>query len=435
MKRVIIATMAVSMCCSAFSLDNCLTRRFGSGWYEFESSSKNTKAAELPMSSYKKGSIVFLRNDTAYSFYPQKNLDLDSLIVCPEITGLNIEGTFAYDEANGKLYFVKKTGDEATQIYEATADGDKWKDVKLLRIKGAMTENNKIDGSTLAIARYNFSHSGAKGFHNLSLGEGGKRLYFSGDFKAGKGDRDLWYIDLDKDGSWSRPTSVADTLNTAYREDFPLVLGDSALYFASSRPGGQGGMDMYVSRKHQQETEWGPASNLGEVFNSSANDYNIAYNKLAMYFISERDGGKGAADIYYPNKFDCQSNPELPTLSTIEEPKGFNWVLMFFDFNQTVMKPEYERQMDELYSAMCEFPGASFEISGYTDSRGSAEYNLKLSQKRADYIRQLLIQRGINPRNLRSYGRGMANPVIPNAQTEDEHEQNRRVEIKLLNKD
>ena len=59
------------------------------------------------MSSHKKGSIV-LRNDTAYSFYPQKNLDLDSLIVCPEITGLNIEGTFAYDEANGKLYFVEK---------------------------------------------------------------------------------------------------------------------------------------------------------------------------------------------------------------------------------------------------------------------------------------------------------------------------------------
>ena len=126
---------------------------------------------------------------------------------------------------------------------------------------------------------------------------------------------------------------------------------------------------MYVSRKHQQETEWGPASNLGEVFNSSANDYNIAYNKLAMYFISERDGGRVPQISIILINLTVQSIPELPTLSTIEEPKGFlNWVLMFLDFNQTVTKPEYERQMDELYSAMCEFPGASFEISGYTDS-------------------------------------------------------------------
>ena len=109
MKRVIIATMAVSMCCSAFSLDNCLTRRFGSGWYEFESSSKNTKAAELPMSSLQEGSIFCVTIRRILSIL-RKIWIWILLIVCPEITGPNIEGTFAYDEANGKLYFVKKTG-------------------------------------------------------------------------------------------------------------------------------------------------------------------------------------------------------------------------------------------------------------------------------------------------------------------------------------
>ena len=111
---------------------------------------------------------------------------------------------------------------------------------------------------------------------------------------------------------------------------------------------------------------------------------------------------------------------------TIDEPKGFHWVLMFFDFNVATMKPEYEAQLDELVSAMNEFPGAIFEISGHTDARGSDTYNIKLSQKRADYIKGMLINRGLDPSKLVSVGRGFHDPVIPN-------EQNRRADIKILN--
>lgn len=426
-----IATALTLMCCSqAFSLEG----RYGTGYYEFTSSTKNTRAEELPMSPYKKGSLVFFRNDTAYMFYPNKGKDVDELLVCPELMDLHIEGTFAYDEKNQKIYFVKRTEAGNTQIYEAFEKGDRFTGVKLLNIKGAMAEKNQIKGSTLIMGRYNFSHPGTKGFHNPSLAEKGKRIYFSGDFKSGKGGRDIYYIDKEKDGDlWSRPVPLPDSLNSQYTEDFPLVVGDTALIFTSNRPGGMGGMDLWAAHKRKNESIWNDPVNMGEVFNSSANDYNVAYNRSSMYFLSNRAGGRGKVDIYFPEHYDFIVDKELAMDNTVEEPKGFNWVLFFFDYNKTESKPEYEVQMDELYNTMLQYPGSTFIVVGYTDNRGSVDYNLKLSQKRADYVRQMLINRGFDARHLKSQGKGMADPIVEDAQTEEEHEQNRRVEIKLLN--
>lgn len=430
MKKIIVAALALLSCSQSFALEG----RYGTGFYEFASSEKNSKQEEMPMSAYRKGSLVFFRRDTAYLFYPQKNKDLDELVVCPELMALEIEGTFAYDEANHKIYFVKKSTDGmSTQLYEATDEGEKFTNIRKLNIQGAMAEKNQIKGSTLAMGRYNFSHPGVKGFHNPSLAEKGKKIYFSGDFKAGKGGRDIYYIEKVKDSDWwTRPVAV-DTINTETTEDFPIVVGDTALYFASNRAGGLGGMDLYAAHKRKNESIWKDPVNLGDVFNSKANDYNIAYNRSSMYFLSNRSGGRGGVDIYYPEHYQFICDKELSMMNTIEEPKGFNWVLFFFDFGQTNSKPEYEVQMDELYNAMLEYPGSTFQVVGYTDNRGSESFNLKLSQKRADYVRQMLINRGFPANKLKSLGRGMDNPIVPDAQTEEEHEQNRRVEIMLLN--
>ena len=66
------------------------------------------------------------------------------------------------------------------------------------------------------------------------------------------------------------------------------------------------------------------------------------------------------------------------------------------------------------------------EIQGYTDSTGSAEYNLHLSQKRAESVRSYLISKGVNPVGLTAKGFGKANPIATNATTEG-RAQNRRV--------
>ena len=108
----------------------------------------------------------------------------------------------------------------------------------------------------------------------------------------------------------------------------------------------------------------------------------------------------------------------------------------FFEFGG--IKPEYEERIDQLTELVSQMPGEVFVIAGHTDSRGSKTYNLKLSQKRADYIRNLILNKleyqGFNIEDYKIISIGLANiaPNIPDAQTEIEHDQNRRVSLFLL---
>lgn len=83
-------------------------------------------------------------------------------------------------------------------------------------------------------------------------------------------------------------------------------------------------------------------------------------------------------------------------------------------------------------------PGEVIIIAGHTDTRGSEIYNTKLSQKRAEYIRNIVLNRlGKKGYNIEDYiiipvGMGYLAPNIPDAQTEIEHDQNRRVSLFLL---
>ena len=108
----------------------------------------------------------------------------------------------------------------------------------------------------------------------------------------------------------------------------------------------------------------------------------------------------------------------------------------FFEFGG--IKPEYEDRIDQLTELVSQMPGEVFIIAGHTDGRGSEAYNLKLSQKRADYIRALILsklkEKGYNIEDYIIIPVGVAflAPNIPNAKTEPEHEQNRRVSLFLF---
>ena len=108
-----------------------------------------------------------------------------------------------------------------------------------------------------------------------------------------------------------------------------------------------------------------------------------------------------------------------------------------FTFNGQI-RPEYEDRIDQLTELVSQMPGEVFVITGHTDGRGAEAYNLKLSQKRADYIRNLILSRleekGYNKEDYIIISVGLANiaPNIPDAQTEIEHDQNRRVSLFLL---
>lgn len=422
--------MAIGFALSAFSVEE---RVSGARSY-FESADINTSVKELPMSSYKNGSIVFFRNDSAYSFVLNAENRIEKITPCPELMGLGIDGTFAYDAKNNKIYFSKLGDSEKNDLFEATWKDNAWTDVEQMQIRGVMKQRQPYKNSSLVISRYVQTGRGASGFYNPSLGKNGKRVYFSGEFKAGKGGRDIWYTDLEDDGLWSRPKLVSENNSSEVNEDYPLVVGDTILFFASNRPGGAGGMDIYYAKKSAKDSVWGEAVPACEYINSSAEDYNVVFGKEAgtAAFISNREGGHGMDDIYAALALHVSPDVELVADQMLDEPRGFNWVFFFFDLNKFDMKPEYEVQLDEVIAAMSEYPGAKFEISGHTDSRGDDKYNQKLSQKRAEFVRSLLIKRGVDANSLVAVGKGELEPIIANAETEEQHEQNRRVELSII---
>ena len=113
---------------------------------------------------------------------------------------------------------------------------------------------------------------------------------------------------------------------------------------------------------------------------------------------------------------------------------GFKWCLYFSDLNYPI-KPEYEAQFDELAEFIKSYPDSLFEISGHLDMRASDMYSIRLDVKRAEYIRQYLIENYCIPDTmLVAVGRRNHEPYIKDAKTEAEHEWNRRAEIKFISK-
>ena len=96
-----------------------------------------------------------------------------------------------------------------------------------------------------------------------------------------------------------------------------------------------------------------------------------------------------------------------------------------------VLLPSSNAQLDALATAMLSVPGALWEIAGYTDNRGNALSNLRLSQRRASAVLRYLAGRGVPAASMRPVGYGARNPVASNA-TLAGRAQNRRVEVRRL---
>ncbi|MCL6621661.1 MAG: OmpA family protein [Syntrophobacterales bacterium] len=102
-----------------------------------------------------------------------------------------------------------------------------------------------------------------------------------------------------------------------------------------------------------------------------------------------------------------------------------------FDFNQATLRPESGKVLVEAARVLQALPEMRVEIQGHTCDIGGRAYNLKLSQARAETVKNFLVQQGIAPDRLVPRGYGMDQPVASN-DTEEGRAQNRRVVFKRL---
>jgi len=117
-------------------------------------------------------------------------------------------------------------------------------------------------------------------------------------------------------------------------------------------------------------------------------------------------------------------------LETRETQRGLivNISDVLFDFNKYTLKPGAREKLAKVSGILLAYPGLKIQVEGHTDAIGSDEYNLKLSQQRADGVRDYLVTQGVPAPSVASVGLGKADPVASN-DTAAGRQQNRRVEM------
>ncbi len=127
------------------------------------------------------------------------------------------------------------------------------------------------------------------------------------------------------------------------------------------------------------------------------------------------------------NRLKNQLNQVLQTRDTA---RGLivNMSDVLFDFNKYTLKPEAREKLAKVSGILLAYPDLKLQVEGYTDNIGSVEYNQKLSQERADAVRDYLISQGVQSQNITSTGYGESNPIADNS-TNAGRAQNRRVQL------
>ena len=117
-------------------------------------------------------------------------------------------------------------------------------------------------------------------------------------------------------------------------------------------------------------------------------------------------------------------------LQTTETARGLivNMSDVLFDFNKYTLKTEAREKLAKVSGILLAYPGLKLQVEGYTDNIGSDDYNQKLSEQRADSVRDYLVQQSVADASVTAKGYGKQSPVADNS-TNAGRAQNRRVEL------
>jgi outer membrane protein OmpA-like peptidoglycan-associated protein len=145
----------------------------------------------------------------------------------------------------------------------------------------------------------------------------------------------------------------------------------------------------------------------------------------------------GVAGGVIGNKMDKQAREietALPGAQVERVGEGIRLVLgenaVRFDTNKSTLTTAAKANLDKLVPVFNQYPDTNIQIYGYTDSTGTAEYNLKLSDQRAASVRSYLAGKGLSSARFTTTGLGIADPIATN-DTPDGRSQNRRVEFAI----
>ncbi len=321
-------------------------------------------------------------------------------------------------------------------------------------------------------------------------------IYFISNRPNGWGKLDIWYTVFDKYlGTYKEPVNAGGYINTPGDEITPFYDNQNqTLYFSSNGLAGYGGYDIFKSKGWL--VNWSPAENAGLPLNSSFDD--IYYCKFTDdekgFIVSNRDGAlslknpnccfdifefsKSANQILTNNQLFTDKNVFINKSQSVDSSsivsvikhsidsrivkielersvkesgnmadtlhfeksnnESFVFGNIYFEFNKSELTQDSKNLIDTtLFLILNEYPNILVEISAHTDHIGSADYNLDLSQKRAESVVTYLVSNGVEKERLIPVGYGENNPIVASVDANgkdipEAREKNRRIEFKLL---
>lgn len=322
----------------------------------------------------------------------------------------------------------------------------------------------------------------------------GKTLYFSSKGHNTMGELDIFKSVWDeKKKKWSIPENLGYPINTP-DSDFDFVLSASGkhAYYSAFKQDGYGEQDIYMitfitPKNPVLQTEDNLLASLtepiketviakevviptavvsilkGTIFDAVTKqpleaDIEMVDNQLnqviatfksnsatGKFLVSLPAGKNYGIAVKKENYLFHSENFDIPAASGYQEyvkdiglknvAVGQKIVLrnIFFDFDKATLRPESTSELERLTKLLQDVPSMKIEIGGHTDSKGSDEYNMKLSGSRAQSVVDYLVSKGIDKSRLTSKGYGETKPMADN-NTEEGRQLNRRTEFEIISK-
>jgi outer membrane protein OmpA-like peptidoglycan-associated protein len=292
-------------------------------------------------------------------------------------------------------------------------------------------------------------------------------LYFASNGHQGLGGLDV-FMSYPKDSIFSTPLNVGKTLNSGL-DDFGFILKDSLQegFFSSNR----NGVDKIFAFKRTENirvfTVEGDVrdKNTKAILPGTTVTLLNVDGTIAGEMIVGEDGKytfetepnktykiEGYRDFYIPTieefttndegKIEINIELEIESYDDAEEivvtkPDGYIYIELeniYFDLDKWDIKPQAARTLDVLVNLLKKYPRMEVQLGAHTDSRSSEEYNLNLSNNRANATLEYLISNGISRSRLESKGFGESQPLVDCGDncTEVEYAINRRCEFIIL---
>lgn len=370
---------------------------------------------------------------------------------------LSVNGQDTWDSTpalspDGKtLYFSsnREGGFGGLDIYTASLNRrGRWVDVR------NMGENINTPGNEI------FPYAGGTG-----------KLYFSSDGWPGFGGLDIF--EATREGGKVKLENLGAPINSN-ADDFGLFLfNPSRGFFTSNRKGGKGDDDIYTfvnndpelrivnywlsgtTLTHDENDNLIPLSNtkvvlrdkedniIDEKFTQIDGKYRFrVYSEENYYLVAEKEEyfttridfstvGKSADKAQLKDMItNIEFEIDLP-LDQIVVDKPIVLNNIYYDLDKADIKPEAAIELDKLVTLMRDNPSINIELSSHTDVRSSHDYNMNLSQRRAQSAVNYIASQGIESRRMVAKGYGETKLIVENATTEAQHQVNRRTEFKV----